>query len=170
MRAQAGYIYIIRSYLNPDEFIRTVVDIKEGRWCTIFLFLRQLRLRHYFLYRTSMNDFYACLRWCTCAGCLARPFTTWSAAMRFRSRSRLAVKMSPGTVWGQRMDGGPYQRPWAGMWCMMIPEYIKSLFSGLLTAVISSIVFLLSQNRQPELAFRVTYWRQLTRLASFFTS
>ncbi len=51
---------------------------------------------------------------------------------------------------------------------MMIPAYIKYLYSGLLTVVISGIVFPLSQNRQPELAFRITYWRQLTPLASFF--
>jgi len=31
MRAQAVYIHIIRNYLNPEKFIRTVVEIKEGR-------------------------------------------------------------------------------------------------------------------------------------------
>ncbi|EIN46955.1 phage DNA binding protein [Escherichia coli PA9] len=36
--------------------------LKRVDKCVIFLCLRQLLLRHYFLYRTIMSDFYACLR------------------------------------------------------------------------------------------------------------
>lgn len=57
MRAQASYIHIIRNYLNPYEFIRTFVEIKRVDKCIIFLFLRQLRLRHYFLFPNQHERF-----------------------------------------------------------------------------------------------------------------
>jgi prophage regulatory protein len=46
----------------------------------------------------------------------------------------------------------------------------QPLFLACFFSPFPGIVFPLSQNRQPGLASRVTYWRHQTRLASFFVS